>query len=158
MINGKEKAMILLSLLNSNQANIILKKLPKEAALALSSNIGNTPNYDSVILKELLDELFTKTKKLEKNQPQPKKVPEEMSLKTNTEEKEDKTELILKKLETQKPQIIAFLLEKMEDKNLKEQLLAKMKKELKEKVTQIKVEDTPLSEKIYQNIAKNIFD
>ena len=174
MINGKEKAMILLSILNSNQANNILKNISEADSAYLGQNIDNTPEYDTEMLNAVLQEALAKTEGEDTtrvNSPnpsaaavpvnsvnkQPQKAASKPVTKSEAPDAKSNIQKIVTKIEEQKPQLIAFLLEKLDNETLKNDILTRLTPETKEKIKNIDVEHLPISDKVYQKIHQKIF-
>lgn len=181
MLNGKEKATLLFTLLG-DKGKEILGYLSQETVSELSHLLEECPEKNTENITAVLDEVKKKFK--------PQKIaqapaitetipPIDYSLAKSTgipsslfgsDEEEEKPApapvlkpgdirplgKIAKILGQQKPQIIAFILSKI-DEAQKEEILNHLSPELQEKVNASNIAKTPLSENIFKKIYQDIF-
>ena len=182
MLNGKEKATLLFSLLGE-KGKEILGYLSQETVSELTHLLDEAPEKNNANIALLLGEIKRKFRSKPKPAPVETVMPsiEQSSLGNSfgdegqgffgeEEEEAPKVEVkpilkpgdlrpiekIVQILSKQKPQIIAFILSKIEE-SLKENIIEKLEPALRDKIEAINVAKTPLSENVFKKIYQDIF-
>ncbi len=184
MLSGKEKAQVLLSLLG-DQAQEILSIMSPEASNLLMSSIDNAPVLEAHELNQVLEEVVSKveeiklmedTEELPTEEVIEEQIEKEESLEATSEEEdsgieEEESELeedqegqvkfrdtgeIAKLLSKQSPQVIKFVLSQVK-LSLREEIKEKLPTKVKEEVSKLSIEHTPMEGKIFSQIYEKIF-
>jgi len=180
MLSGLEKAQALVAILKENSRDV-LSKLSEESASKLTASIDNAPEPDQEDLTHLLEEALAKIDEFQQAEFEGAteesagfdELPEEESLdfssmeetseeeEVEEEEKEEESNIrdmtdIATILSKQRPQIIAFMLAKIEPK-MKVELESHLSDTIMSEVEEKDVEKIPLGQKVFENLYNLIF-
>lgn len=168
MSSGKEKSLILLSLLG-DRAQVVLSKLSSQTAALLTSSIDNSPNLSTKEKKQFLIQILEDLEaKRMANTPRissSMKSSGSSSFMGGGFEGEDSAiqrdpslrtpSFIARKLGEQKPQIRAFFLSRLDD-SFRQEILSYMSDEAIADYESRKVQTIPLGDKIFSNLYDEI--
>lgn len=170
-MTGKEKALILLSMLGDTAQNV-LRFLSKEKAQFLSQHLDAVEISDKEAASELISEAvelseqykssaaFQKIEALDQKGKIHLEDHSGVSAKQSDVQESSKHkdfQNVANQLLGQKPQVIAFVLSKL-DEDTKNQLVSYMPDNLKSDILGRPVEFVPISEKVFENIYKTLFE
>ena len=176
MLNGKEKATLLLTLLGDSASDILGRLQPETAAeLSQLMQEPHTLNEDPKAAREILKEIhnyiepaprtLTATTDLKNVQPDTSDwAQESSSLFGNNEEPTTELKIgelrspekIASVLSEQKPQIMAFVLSKI-DEDLKDKIMVHISPVLAEMIAELETKKIPLSDTVFKRIYNDIF-
>ncbi len=183
MLSGKQKAQLLISLLEDNSAQV-LKQMDETMAKVLTSSLEDAPELNENELQEFFKETMEKLESAEaevtfeianpddvtedtedelEEKPELNQIEEENEIEEIEEEEEENPypdnyrniEKIIELLEKQEPQIIAFFLAKVDDQ-LRKDVKENMSEELLDQINYLNIEKMPISDKIFQKIFDSI--
>ncbi len=183
MLTGKQKAALLLSLLE-DKGKLVLEKLSKDEVSELTAALDDVPENDPEIIESLLRELQVNLSRLRVKRPAsaakssaPSVESSSLSLgnsslssgslfggKSSGNDEEENTilsglrpvEEIADILSKQKPQVIAFVLSKVEPE-LKQIVLEAMDTSLSQQISAINIKNMPLPDSVFQRIYQTVF-
>jgi flagellar motor switch protein FliG len=170
MLNGKQKAQLLIKLLE-NKSSTVLQRLNPSIAKQLTSSLEDTADLDEQDMLEFLENTLNEinnarqTTHLQKDIAGPSNFDLEISSISETNNLKEKTnnypstyrsvEKIAQKLQEQQPQLIAFFLNKTNE-TLRKDILEQLPEDLKEKIKNTAVDAMPISSQIYDTIFNKI--
>ena len=184
-LSGKDKAQLLLTVLG-DKGKLILDKLSPEASNMLMSEVGSAPKKDPKMIAELLKEIQLEIQPLPTNMPSTvtaEKVETteatsnqavedavqsaEQSLDMQEEEDDgiprDSEGNILREipdiaqiLTEQSPQIIAFILSRIDDE-MKAKIMEYIPEYLSQELREVELDILPIGEHVYRNLYHSIF-
>lgn len=175
MLTGKQKAQVLLSMLGDKSKNVLSLLSPAHAAL-LMDTIEESPKPAPSVLNALMNEIMQKVSRVREtgaleDKEDKKSLFSSLSLGNFSSAEEEDTsgevssaegqkmrspDQIAALLVEQRPQLVAFVLSKLDDAQ-RQEIETYLPVGLQEQLGMLRVDDLPLSQRVFENLYNEIF-